>query len=364
MLLYVHTPFCRSKCRYCSFYSKVFDMGEVESFTASLAAEMRYWGERLGRPEVRTVYFGGGTPSLLPEWALGGIFPVLRECFRIREGAEFTFEANPDSAADAAYFRLLLDHGVNRLSLGVQSLDDDALRMLGRPHTAGAALASYGQARRAGFGNIGLDLLWGLPGQRPWTWLGTLREIVKLRPEHLSCYGLTLEPGTALEAAVSDGELALPPEKEQAAMFVQGAEMLEGEGYLQYEVSNFSRMGFQSRHNMGYWEGEDYLGLGPSAVSTLGGVRRENPRDLGVYGRQAKEGGFGAGGERLTEEERISEFVMLSLRTSRGLDLKAYRKMTGRNFLGENERLVQALRANELIRISGGRLRLDRKSVV
>ncbi len=360
MLLYIHVPFCRGKCRYCSFVSRPFDMGAVETYATTLVAEMRHWGRALDHPRLETVYFGGGTPSLLPPWALSRIMPELRRQFDLDPALEWTFEANPDSALDGRYLKSLLDYGVNRLSLGVQSLSDEALRFLGRPHDAAQAVAAYGLARQAGFANISLDFIWGLPGQREGQWLDTLKVAVNMRPEHLSCYGLTVEEGTPLAADVAAGGVALPPEGEQGRMYVRGAEYLEEQGYLQYEISNFARMGFCSRHNSGYWEGRDYLGLGPAAVSTLGGVRFENPPEIRDWAMRVRTGACGRGGETLTSEQKAREMVMLSLRTAKGLRLAAYRKATGRDFLKDNEALVTALRQNDLIRISAGHLRLTK----
>jgi len=360
MLLYIHVPFCRGKCRYCSFVSRPFDMAEVEGFAAALPLEMRHWGKKLGRPKVETVYFGGGTPSLLPSWALSRIMPEIGRHFELDPTVEWTFEANPDSALDGQYLKSLLRYGVNRLSLGVQSLSDADLIFLGRPHDAAGAVAAYWLARQVGFKNISLDFIWGLPGQREAGWLEELKLAVAMRPEHLSCYGLTVEPGTPLAADVEAGGVALPPETEQGRMFVHGAEFLEEQGYLQYEISNFARMGFVSRHNSGYWEGKDYLGLGPAAVSTLGGVRFENPSDVRQWAGHVKAGKCGQGAEALSPAERAREMVMLALRTAKGLRLAAYRKATGRDFIKDNESLVTALRQNDLIRLSAGHLRLTK----
>lgn len=360
MLLYIHVPFCRSKCRYCAFVSRPLDMAAVEVYATALPLEIRAFGKKLGRPKVETVYFGGGTPSLLPAWALSRIIPELVKHFDLHPAVEWTFEANPDSALDVGYLRGLIGYGVNRLSLGVQSFSDADLQFLGRPHNAKAAMAAFGAARQAGFANISLDFIWGLPGQREATWLENLKTAVRLRPEHLSCYGLTIEPDTPLAALAEAGELALPLEVEQGRMYVHGAEYLEEQGYLQYEISSYARMGFQSRHNSGYWEGRDYLGLGPGAVSTIGGVRHENPRDVREWAALAKTGRCGAGGVALTREERVREFVMLALRTAKGLRLSLYRRLTGLDFLKDNEGLITALRQNELIRISAGHLRLTK----
>ncbi len=360
MLLYIHVPFCRGKCRYCNFVSRPFDMAEVETYVASLCAEMRLWGKKLGRPKLETVYFGGGTPSLLPPWALSRLMPELRRQFDIDPAVEWTFEANPDSALDGQYLKLLLKYGVNRLSLGVQSLSDADLQFLGRPHDVAQAVTAYTLARQVGFANISLDFIWGLPGQREGHWLETLKLAVRMRPEHLSCYGLTVEEGTPLAEEVAAGGVALPGESEQGRMYVRGAEFLEEMGYLQYEVSNFARMGFVSRHNSGYWEGRDYLGLGPAAVSTLAGARFANPSDLGEWIAAVRSGKVGQGGEVLGQAEKAREMVMLSLRTAKGLRLAAYRQATGRDFIKDNEGLVTALRQNDLIRISAGHLRLTK----
>lgn len=362
--LYVHVPFCRAKCRYCAFYSVPLDAALVEDYTAALGREIRHCARRYPRAVLDTLYFGGGTPSLLPSWALSRIMGELRKAFGFAPGMEFTFEANPDSALDGSFLKQLLGYGVNRLSLGVQSLSDETLFLLGRPHDAATARAAYFAARQAGFANVGLDFVWGLPGQRLSQWLATLKAAVRLSPEHLSCYGLTLEPDTPLSDMAAAGELVLPPESEQAEMFVRGAQYLESEGYLHYEISNFARMGFVSRHNTGYWEGLDYLGLGPSAVSTMDGVRFENPRDVVRYAALSKKGIFGADARELTPDERIREMVMLSLRTAKGLDLAAYKARSGRDFLKDNTALVQALRQNELVRISSGHLRLTKNGLL
>jgi oxygen-independent coproporphyrinogen-3 oxidase len=362
--MYVHTPFCRAKCRYCAFYSVPLDAALVEDYTEALRREIRFYGRRYPGAQIETLYFGGGTPSLLPPWALSRIMGDLRKAFRFAPGMEFTFEANPDSALDGAFLKQLLGYGVGRLSLGVQSLNDEALFMLGRPHDAATARAAYFAARQAGFANIGLDFVWGLPGQRLSQWLATLKAAVRLSPEHLSCYGLTLEPGTPLADMAAAGLLSLPGESDQAEMFVRGAEFLESEGYLHYEISNFARMGYISRHNSGYWEGRDYLGLGPSAVSTMDGRRFENPRDVVRYAALSKKGIFGGDARELTADERVREMVMLSLRTTKGLDLGAYRALAGRDFLKDNTALVQALRQNELVRLSAGHLRLTKNGLL
>ncbi|WP_461210316.1 radical SAM family heme chaperone HemW [Desulfocurvus sp. DL9XJH121] len=364
MLIYVHVPFCRSKCAYCAFHSVVPGAGDPARWAEAVRKEAEYWGRKLKRPKVTSVYFGGGTPSLVQQPLLATVFAALKRNFALSPDLECTLEANPDSMLDMNHLHGLLTMGVNRLSIGVQSLRDDYLGTMGRRHTADQARAAVRLARDVGFANISLDLIWGLPKQRLYTWMADLREAVRMRPEHLSCYGLTLEPGTPLERLARKVDLEIAPEDDLAKMYIHGAEYLESEGYLQYEISNFARMGFTSRHNQGYWDGKNYLGLGPAAVSTLTGRRWKNPEDLGEYARAVAQGELGADFESLDERTRLRELVMLSLRTSRGLRLAEYKKLAGRNFIEEFGPLVRALRQNELIRISGGYLRLSRTGML
>lgn len=365
LLLYVHVPFCRSRCTYCSFHSQSFDQVTFAWYLKLLLDEIALWGKRLKRPALRTIYFGGGTPSLIPLNNLDRIMQALDKHFSLNRSMEVTLEANPDSAQDASYFRGLMSMGFNRLSLGMQSLRDEDLHIMGRPHSVAMTLASFEAARRAGFGNIGLDLIWGLPGQRLKTWMDQLKLVSEMRPEHISAYNLTLEKGTPLAARCGEaGDLTLPQDQEQGRMFVHGAEFLESMGYLHYEVSNFARMGFTSRHNAGYWNGSDYLGLGPSAVSTLGRRRFAVPRYMDEYDAYVRGGLVGSDYEDLTDEELLREMVMLSLRTHRGLDLKEFRKRAGFDLVKRKEQLVSALHRENLVRISGGRLRLTKNGML
>lgn len=366
LLVYVHVPFCRSKCRYCAFHSvplTMDSMEDMERYAEAVAREMKLWSQRLGKPPAHTVYFGGGTPSVLPEYALERIMRALRDSFDLSGCQEFTFEANPDSV-HLNYLRGLRDFGVNRLSLGVQSLSDEELVFLGRPHNSLQAVQAFHTARAAGFGNVSLDFIWGLPRQNAASWLKTLRKAEELKPEHMSCYGLTIEPGTPLEAEDQAGMLKLPEEDMLAKCYVYGAQFLEEHGYLQYEISNFARMGYASKHNLGYWAGRDYLGLGPAAVSTLADRRWTNPKDLHDYVFQVDAGGTGKRAEELDEATRVREQVMLALRTTQGLDLRAHDKRTCGNFLERHRKLITLLRNNGLIRLSKGSLSLTRTGML
>ena len=359
ILLYVHFPFCRSKCIHCGFHSQAYNQITLAWYLKLLLEEIRLWGSRLQSPRVKTLYFGGGTPSLLTPGQLHQVIAALHDHFRLEPGLETTLEVNPDSGLDVGWYRALLSMGVNRLSIGMQSFEDADLAFLGRPHNAQQAVEAYELARRAGFANISLDLIWGLPGQRLKTWLGQLDRVTGLGPEHVSCYGLTIEPDTPLETLVAEG-LALPGEQEQAKMFVYGAEHLESLGYLQYEISNFARMGFSGQHNLGYWDGADYLGLGPSAVSTLGDRRFANPKYMDEHDAAVRAGYVGEEFERIDPATRLREMIMLQLRTTRGLDLKQHAKLAGFDLTRAFPELLKTLRAKGLIRLNRGRLALTK----
>lgn len=364
LLLYIHVPFCKTRCHYCTFHSQAHNQVTFAWYQKTLLKEIELWGKRLKAPKLKTVYFGGGTPSLIPPHQLDTIMKSLHKHFTFQPNMEITLEANPDSATDISYFRALLSMGFNRLSLGVQSLDDDVLVRLGRPHSARQAIDSYAQARQAGFHNISVDFIWGLPEQRMKLWLKTLEAVVKMKPQHVSAYNLTLEPQTVMGKQFEDNLLTLPPEKELGRMFIYGAEYLESHGYMQYEVSNFSRMGFMSMHNSGYWNGEDYLGLGPSAVSTLGRRRFTNPRYMDEYDAAVRGGFAGENFEELSDTDLLREMVMLGLRTTRGLDLKAFRERAGYDLVKRQQTLLSALHRENLVRINRGRLMLTKNGML
>lgn len=364
LLLYIHVPFCVRKCHYCSFHSQIFNQVTFAWYMKTLLTEIELWGRRLKNPKIGTVYLGGGTPSLIPPFQLELIMDALRKHFTFVRGMEITIEVNPDSANDESYFKNLISMGINRLSIGFQSLDDRNLMVLGRPHSARQAAETYYMARKAGFGNISIDLMWGLPRQKMKDWNNELKAVVKLKPEHISSYGLSIEPDTVFGKNRKEIEPELPPDSEQARMFIYGAEFLESMGYIQYEISNFARMGFVSRHNSGYWDRLDYLGLGPSAVSTIGNRRFTNPLFMDEYDAAVRGEYLGEDFEELTDEIKVQELVMLSLRTSRGLKLSDYKVMTGRDLLKEKNSVITALHQNGLIRMSAGFLRLTKNGML
>jgi len=353
--LYVHVPFCRSKCRYCDFHSHPPATGEMDRFVRALDEEIRR--RACDRP-VRTVYLGGGTPSFLGVARLSAILQGIRRAFRLRSDCEITVEANPcDVTADwAASCRA---EGVNRLSLGVQGMRDEDLRFLGRAHTVADALTAVRRARDGGFDNLGVDLIVGLPGHTPDITRGILTQAVAaLTPEHLSCYQLTCAPGTPLHASVLRGETLMPDADTEAAIFMATHQTCDALGYEGYEVSNFARSkDFRSRHNSAYWAHRDYLGLGPSAHSFLDPMRSWNTASLASYCTALERGELPeAGRERLTNAQRATEIILLGLRTRDGFSLAALRRDCGVDLLAEKGPLLASAESEGLIHRSADRV--------
>ncbi|WP_308548116.1 radical SAM family heme chaperone HemW [uncultured Selenomonas sp.] len=321
--LYVHLPFCRQKCFYCDFPSYAGQEGRMAVYVEALLGELAREGAPLraawGPP--RTVYLGGGTPTALPPALMERLLAGLREFLAAAPDAlEFTCECNPGTV-DAAYLSLLRAGGVNRLSLGVQTFDDALLRRIGRIHTAAQARAAVRQARAAGFRNLSLDLMYGLPGQTLAGLEMSVQQALALAPQHISIYGLQVEEGTAFARAQAAGRLALPSDEESEAMYDYMTTALPVAGYARYEISNFARPGFESRHNLGYWQDVPYLGVGAAAHSYLDGQRYENPRGIEEYLAALRESGRARREEEpLTRATSMEEFAFLALRTARGID--------------------------------------------
>lgn len=359
--LYVHIPFCASRCPYCDF---AFVVGRGRLSTRYADAVGREVRERVAREfsgQVRfdTIFFGGGTPTAVAPSEIGHILDAVASVAGLAQSAEVTVEANP-GAVDEGKFRDLRRLGVNRLSLGVQSFDDDELRLLGRAHTSAEALRAYDAARGAGFENVSLDLIFALPGQTEAAWQSHLDRVIALGPEHISTYNLTVEPGTEFGRRLRRGRLTPLPEETQAAMYGAAIDRLTGAGYRHYEISNFARPGLCSRHNLGYWEGSDYLGVGMSAHSFIAGRRTWNVRGLIRYlERIEREGVAVAGQETLSPSERQTEAVLLGLRrVQEGVPVERILDHRGAR------RRIDRLIADDLLERIGGRARLTRKGLM
>jgi oxygen-independent coproporphyrinogen-3 oxidase len=314
--LYVHIPFCARICPYCAFYKERTDRAQAARFCAAILAELSAFGgnERL-QPE--TIFFGGGTPTALTTGQLETLLTGFHERLDLASLREWTFEANPGSVSEQKA-QLLRKFGVNRISLGVQSFDDTLLQLLGREHSAVHAEETFHLFRDAGFGNLSIDLMFGLPGQALAQWEETLVRALALEPEHISTYCLTYEEDTEFLQRYERGEFKSDPEKD-ADFYVLADESLGKAGFDHYEVSNYARPGFQSVHNRAYWAGHDYLGFGPSAVSTVGRRRWQNISDYRAYADRILRGqSASTGDEILTPEMKRTEAIALSLRTNEG----------------------------------------------
>ncbi len=356
LALYLHLPFCKRRCHYCSFVSFAGREVDIGAYTRALTAELRLRA-RSGT-QLRSIYCGGGTPSLLPPARVTEILAAIRTQYPLHEDAEITLEANPGTV-DGEYLTELRKAGVNRLSLGVQSLDKDELKLLGRLHTVGEARAAIAQARAVGFENISLDFIYGLPGRRLETWRRMLGEIVELGAEHLSLYALTLEEDTPLGKKVARGELAAPDPDQAADEYELAADVLAQAGYRQYEISNWARPGHESRHNLAYWTGVPYLGLGVAAHSFLDGVRSANTVSLDDYLVALGAGHLPAStSEALSAEMALAEAVILGLRLNEGVDSRDIERRFRVNLHEFFAREIDELTAVGLLEEAGERLRL------
>lgn len=321
--LYIHIPFCAQKCAYCDFYSLPGAEGKMDEYVRAVSAHLAEVAPRAAQHSVDTIYFGGGTPSYLGPKRLKVLLSSVQKHYALSADAEITLEANPDSAGDWRVLRALRRAGFNRISLGMQSAIDEELRAVGRIHTFGQVRAAVAAARKAKLKNVSLDLIYGLPGQTMESFSSSLRAAVALEPEHISCYGLKLEEGTPLYAArdtfsAADDDL-------QADMYLFAVSFLQEAGFVQYEISNFARPGFESRHNLKYWTLSEYAGFGPGAHSDFGGVRYSFDRDLDAYINGALRGGqMPIECEDLPAWTRDTEYLMLTLRTVRGLDPRTF----------------------------------------
>lgn len=329
--IYIHIPFCKSKCDYCDFYSLAGQEEEMDRYQKALLTHLRSFGPKLKGWVVDTIYFGGGTPSYYGDKRLREILSLIQRLCTISRQAEITVECNPDSVDPRSMARLRRA-GVNRISLGMQSADGQQLRCLHRVHSPRQVIQAVSDIRQAKIENLSLDLIYGLPGQTMADWEDTLEKALDLAPEHLSCYGLKVEPDTPLARQVEEG-LALPDEDQQADLYLRTVDLLRQHGYRQYEISNFAKPGRESRHNLKYWLGREYVGFGPGAHSYFQGHRYAYPRDLEGY-IQAISAGCAQVEQvqPVPPPEQAKEYLLLRMRTARGIEEWEYRRKFGLNF--------------------------------
>ena len=355
--VYVHIPFCRHRCHYCDFNTYE---GQNELHAAYVDALVRDIEacDLAGRP-VTSIFFGGGTPTLLPVHHLGRVLNALVARFPVARGAEVTIEANPETV-DEASFEGLLDAGFNRFSIGIQSLAPGVLARLGRRHSAVAAAAALRAARRAGVDNLNADLIYGSPWESPEDWRSTLESIVELGPEHLSAYALTIEKGTPLATLVATGRAPDVDPDVQADRHDLASTLLSGAGYDRYEISNWARPGYASAHNTLYWSAGDYAAFGAGAHGHVNGTRWWNLRLPRAFIAAVDQGNSTrAGEERLDASERAGEALVLGLRLRRGIDLAGFASRFGASRLLQRSRVIAELQASGLVELADGHLRLS-----
>jgi oxygen-independent coproporphyrinogen III oxidase len=358
--LYIHVPFCRSKCPYCDFFSVAGQEDVLRTYPEKLCRHLEI-AERWGwRGPLDSIFFGGGTPSLLTPEEIGRVLDSATRAFGVADGAEISLEANPGTLSLSALcgFR---SAGINRISIGVQSLNPGNLKLLGRSHSPADARRAFTMARKAGFENISCDLIFSLPGQDLCDLRTEVEEIIALGPEHLSCYGLTVEDGTPFHHLHLEGGLALPDEASGAEHFSSLHHWLDDAGYSHYEISNYARPGLECRHNLGYWNRENYLGIGAGAHSFCGkgwGSRRAVPGDLDIFAADLAAGADPSVMlERFDRRGAMAETLYLGLRTGKGVENEAFRKRFG---VGVAEAFPQAVaHAADRLSLREGRWRFD-----
>ncbi len=341
--LYVHVPFCAAKCHYCAFYSEAGNADKMAGYVDALLLELDRFAPRLA---PRTIFFGGGTPSLLPAALMQRILEAVGRARPPGAPLEWTIECNP-STVSTEKAKLFREFGVNRISMGVQALDDEMLDVIGRVHSVEAAVGSYRKLRDAGFDNINLDFMFGLPGQTMEHWRTTLRQAIELQPEHISTYCLILEEDTHFWSLLQQGRIK-PDDDLELEMYQTGIDMLAAAGYRQYEISNFAKPGRECRHNIAYWEGKDYVGLGPSACSTVGDRRWQNSAQIENWAVAFE--------EPLPPELRAAECAAFGMRMNAGVPAELVR--------GRWDKQIAELLSAELVQWRDGRLQPTRRGIL
>lgn len=358
--VYLHIPFCKSRCSYCDFATDIYrDVDSVERYVSALVSEVRnFQPSDVGTPNIDTIYFGGGTPSLLLPPQVEKILDAVRERFLVDTNSEITMEMNPATVTPDS-LRAYKELGVNRASFGVQTFNDRALKLLARGHDANDARQTYQMLREASFENISFDLIAGLPGQTLADWKRNLKEAIALSPEHLSLYLLEVHEGTPLAAQIKSGRRPLPDEDASAEMYEVMCDTLAAAGYEQYEISNFAKAGFESRHNSKYWSLEPVYGFGVSAHSFDGSHRYSNERDTAEYVERIEDS---LAAEASREKIDVaSEFVFLGLRMEKGIDLAGYESRFMIDLTVRYRSDLDRMLEDGLIEIREGRLKLTRK---
>lgn len=357
--IYFHIPFCKQACHYCDFHFST-NLAIREEMVETMKRELQLQQDYLTGEQIETIYFGGGTPSLLTADELNSLMSEARSYFDVIPTAEVTIEANPDDLS-LKHLQALRAIGVNRLSIGIQSFQDDVLRFLNRAHNAQSAFECITDSRAAGFQNISIDLIYAIPGQSEEAWAENIRTAIKLSPEHISAYNLTIEPKTVFGNWSSKGRLVPVIEDHAARQLELLVNILDDAGYQQYEISNFSRPGFESKHNSSYWERKMYLGIGPSAHSYNKESRQHNIKNNYTYVKSVREGQIPFEKEILSREDHVNEYLLTTLRTRWGADLTVIRDDYNYDLLSAQKEYVDNLLAQQLATVENNLLKLTTK---
>ena len=356
--LYIHIPFCSQACHYCDFHFST-NLRTRSDMVDAIRKELDMQRHYLRDESIATIYFGGGTPSLLQAGELKTIFSSIQRHFVVEPSAEITLEANPDDLTPQR-LESFRDLGINRLSIGIQSFDDEVLKFLNRSHNARAASECVVNARQAGFENISVDLIYAIPGQDDRAWTENIYQAVDLQPNHISSYSLTIEEKTVFGKWSAKGTLHAATDDVAAVQFETLMDALENRGFEQYEISNFSKPGFQSRHNSNYWKEQRYLGVGPSAHSYNGESRQFNISNNSTYLTSIKTGKIPFEREVLTIEDRINEYLLTGLRTSWGCDAEKIKTEFRYDLLADQNSYIKSLIEKNLIALDGAVLKLTK----
>ena len=359
--LYIHIPFCVSKCKYCDFNSYKLDLEEKKKYLKSLEKEMSFYKNEIKEKEIDTIFIGGGTPSILRDYEIKTLFDNIKTNFKIKKNAEITMECNPGTLT-LSKLKIMKDCGVNRLSIGLQAVQNHHLEYIGRIHTFEEFEKNYFQAKEVGFENINIDLMYALPNQNEEDWKETLEKIVELNPAHISAYSLILEENTELFDMYNRNEFKLLDEDTDIVMYEYTINYLKSHGYNQYEISNYAKEGYECNHNILYWKCENYVGIGASASGFLNGTRYNNVSSLSEYEKMILEGKKPIEWEeKLSIKDEIEESIFLGLRMNEGIKFKDFKIKYDLDFIEKYKNEIEKLEKLNLIDVNELGMRLTQK---
>lgn len=362
MNLYLHFPFCQQRCFYCDFFTLNNQEHLIGEYCETMAKEIKLYGQKLGHPVIDTIYLGGGTPSVVDLKNLEEVFESIKKAFKIKSGAEISIESNPDSV-DKEKLSGYLKIGINRLSMGVQAWQNDLLKLIGRTYEIETVLKSYKLAREAGFKNISLDLMFALPNQNKKQWLESLKKVIELEPEHISCYSLEWDNNSIFGNHLRSGKIKASDDELDREMYEMTCKEMEKANYKQYEISNFSRSGsFKCQHNLSFWRYNDYLGIGTGSESRIGDKSWHNKKSIKAYSKKINDGELVVDQLAiLSKEEQIAGYISLALRTNAGLDKKDLLKKLDFDLEKERGQELEKLAAENLIEKDNCSIKLTKK---